>query len=167
MAAATALTGRFVAAHPRSLSAAVMLSLAGFGVTAFGIAPMAPDASELPKRLVTESVTPDGIQSQLDALAEHELQLYRTTADAGSGYTTVLGGDRFPYHGRFVPGNANAIGFEDLVVIEDYEFCRAVADGRPFSPGFGDAVDVVSVQAALLRSVASGRWEDVTSLRED
>jgi len=25
----------------------------------------------------------------------------------------------------------------------------------------------VSVQAALLRSVASGRWEDVTSLRED
>jgi len=78
VAAATALTGRFVAAHPRSLSAAVMLSLAGFGVTAFGIAPMAPDASELPKRLVTESVTPDGIQSQLDALAEHELQLYRT-----------------------------------------------------------------------------------------
>jgi predicted dehydrogenase len=97
----------------------------------------------------------------------NELQLYRATADAGSGYTTVLGGDRFPYHGRFVPGNANAIGFEDLVVIEDYEFCRAVAEGRPFSPGFSDAVDVVSVQAALLRSVASGRWEDVVSLRED
>jgi murein DD-endopeptidase MepM/ murein hydrolase activator NlpD len=54
-----------------------MLSLAGFGVTAFGIAPMAPDASDLPKRLVTESVTPDDIQPQLDALAEHELQLYR------------------------------------------------------------------------------------------
>ena len=87
--------------------------------------------------------------------------------DPGSGYTTVLGGDRFPYHGRFVPGNANAIGFEDLVVIEDYEFCRAVAEGRPFSPGFGDAVEWVSVQAALLRSVASGRWEDVVSLRED
>ena len=66
----------------------------------------------------------------------NELQLYRATADPGSGYTTVLGGDRFPYHGRFVPGSANAIGYEDLVVIEDYEFCRAVAEDRPFTPGF-------------------------------
>ena len=47
---------------------------------------------------------------------------------SGSGYTTVFGGDRFPYHGRFVPGSANAIGYEDLVVIEDYEFCCAVAE---------------------------------------
>jgi murein DD-endopeptidase MepM/ murein hydrolase activator NlpD len=78
IASATARTGRFVSSHPRSLSAAVMLGLAGFGVTAFGIAPMAPDAADIPKRLVTESVTPDGIQSQLDALAEHELELYRT-----------------------------------------------------------------------------------------
>ena len=78
VAVAIARTGGFVSAHPRSLSAAVMLSLAGFGVTAFGIAPMAPDAADIPKRMVTENVTPDGIQSQLDALAEHELQLYRT-----------------------------------------------------------------------------------------
>jgi len=97
----------------------------------------------------------------------NELQLYRATADAGSGYTTVLGGDRFPYHGRFVPGNANPIGYEDLVAIEDYEFCRAVAEERPFTPGFEDAVEVVSVQAALLRSVQSSCWEDVVSLRED
>ncbi|MES2100543.1 MAG: M23 family metallopeptidase [Pseudomonadota bacterium] len=78
VASATARTGRFVSAHPRSLSAAVMLGLAGFGVTAFGIAPMAPDAADIPKRLVTEIVVPDEIQSQLDALAEHELELYRT-----------------------------------------------------------------------------------------
>jgi murein DD-endopeptidase MepM/ murein hydrolase activator NlpD len=78
VAAAAAHTGRFVSAHPRSLSAAVLVALAGFGVTAFGIAPLAPDAANIPKRLVTEDVTPDGIQSQLDALAEHELQLYRT-----------------------------------------------------------------------------------------
>ena len=77
VASATARTGRFVSAHPRSLSAAVMIGLAGFGVTAFGIAPMAPDAADIPKRLVTEIVVSDGIQSQLDALAEHELELYR------------------------------------------------------------------------------------------
>ena len=97
----------------------------------------------------------------------NELQLYRAADDPGSGYTTVLGGDRFPYHGRFAPGNANPIGYEDLVVVEDYEFCRAVAEDRPFTPGFEDAVETVSVQAALLRSVQSGCWEDVVSLRED
>ncbi len=50
------------------------------------------------------------------------------------GYTTVFGGDRFPYHGHFVPGSANGIGFEDLVVIEDYEFMRAVAEERRSRP---------------------------------
>lgn len=55
-----------------------MVMLAGFGVTAFGVSQLAPDASDLPRRLVTEIVTPNAIQSQLDALAEHELQLYRT-----------------------------------------------------------------------------------------
>src|SRR5215203_2471446 len=84
-----------------------------------------------------------------------------------SGYTTVYGGERFPYHGNFVPGSANGIGFEDLVVIEDYEFCRAVAERRPHRPGFEDALAAVSVQAALLRSTESGRWEDVVSLQEE
>jgi predicted dehydrogenase len=97
----------------------------------------------------------------------NELQLYRATGDRGSGYATVFGGDRFPYHGHFVPGSANGIGFEDLVVIEDFEFCRAVAEGRPFSPGFAEAVEWVSVQAALLRSVQTGGWEPVVSLREE
>ena len=43
--------------------------------------------------------------------------------------------------------------------IEDYEFCRAIAEERPFSPGFNEAVEWVSVQAALLKSVQTGRWE--------
>ncbi len=60
-----------------------------------------------------------------------ELRLYRATEDRGSGYTTVLGGDRFGHHSAFVPGSGNPIGFEDLIVIEDHEFCRAVAEGQP------------------------------------
>jgi predicted dehydrogenase len=97
----------------------------------------------------------------------NELQLYRATEDRGSGYTTVLGGDRFPYHGAFVPGAGNPIGFEDLVVIEDYEFCRAVAEERPFAPGFEDALQWARVQEALLRSARSGTWEDVMALEEE
>jgi predicted dehydrogenase len=97
----------------------------------------------------------------------NELRLYRVTADPGSGYTTVLGGERFGHHGAFVPGAGNPIGFEDLVVIEDHEFCRAVADGALFAPGFEQALDWAAVQAALLRSHESGRWEAVEPLEPE
>ena len=72
----------------------------------------------------------------------NELQLYLVEDELHTGYRTVFGGDRFPYHGQFVPGSANGIGFEDLVVIEDYEFCRAVAEERPYEPGFAQALAV-------------------------
>ncbi len=94
----------------------------------------------------------------------NELRLYRSTEDRGSGYTTVLGGDRFGHHGVFVPGAGNPIGYEDLVTIEDYEFCRAVAEERRYAPGFEDALAGAAVQDALLRSAASGRWADVVDL---
>jgi murein DD-endopeptidase MepM/ murein hydrolase activator NlpD len=69
--------GRLAGRHPRSLAAMVALSLAGFGATAWGIA-AAPDAADLPRRLVTEEVTHDDITSQLEALAEHDLELHRS-----------------------------------------------------------------------------------------
>jgi predicted dehydrogenase len=92
----------------------------------------------------------------------NELQLYLVEDELHTGYRTVFGGDRFPYHGHFVPGSANGIGFEDLVVIEDYEFCRSVAAGGEHTPSFRDALAWVKVQAALLRSAETGAWEDVT-----
>lgn len=97
----------------------------------------------------------------------NELRLYRATEDRGSGYVTVLGGDRFGHHGAFVPGSGNAIGFEDLVTIEDYEFCTAVAEGRPYEPSFEQALEWASVQAALLRSAQKGTWESVRSLLDE
>jgi predicted dehydrogenase len=97
----------------------------------------------------------------------NELRLYRATEDRGSGYTTVLGGDRFPHHGVFVPGGGNPIGFEDLVTIEDYEFCAALAEGRPYEPGFEEALQWASVQEAVLRSAESGGWEPVLPVLDD
>jgi len=93
----------------------------------------------------------------------NELQLY-LTKDQARGYTTVYAGDRYPYHGHFVPGDANAIGFEDMKVIEDYEFLSSVAAHRQHKPGFAEAVDYVSVQQAMLTSWASERWETVKRL---
>lgn len=105
----------------------------------------------------------------------NELRHYRRPADRfgsdplspgalNTGYTTVLGGDRFPHHGAFVPGAGNAIGFEDLVAIEDHEFCAALAADRSFTPSLEAALAWSEVQAALLRSVDSGHWEDVVPL---
>jgi predicted dehydrogenase len=97
----------------------------------------------------------------------NELQLYLRSDGRYAGYRTILAGERFPYHGNFVPGNANGIGFEDLVLIEDLELMRSIAEKRPFQPGFEDAVRYVSVQDALLRSVASGAWEPVKTVRSE
>ena len=58
----------------------------------------------------------------------------------------------------------SGIGYEDLKVIEDYEFLSSVAAGRPHVPGFAEAIDYVSVQDALLRSWRSEKWEPVTRL---
>jgi predicted dehydrogenase len=94
----------------------------------------------------------------------NELRYYRRSDDVDSGWTTVYGGDRFPYHGNFVPGSANGIGFEDLVTIEDHEFLEALATGAPYAPGFAEAADFAAVQAALVRSWDSAAWEIVTPL---
>jgi predicted dehydrogenase len=96
----------------------------------------------------------------------NELELYLAGPEPHTGYTTVLGGDRFPYHGSFVPGSANAIGFEDLIAIEDLEFLNAIARGTPYEPGFEEALAAVAVQAALVRSWESGAWEDVVPVAE-
>ncbi|MGZ4380058.1 MAG: Gfo/Idh/MocA family protein [Gaiellaceae bacterium] len=91
----------------------------------------------------------------------NELRVYRAVGGPDTGYTTVFGGDRFSYHGNFVPGSANGIGFEDLIAIEDYEFLNAVARDEPYEPGFDAALEYVAVQDALIRSWDSMSWEDV------
>ena len=78
LASAGTETRNFVTRHPRTLAATVVGVLMGAAVTAFAIAPMAPDAADLPRRVVTESVTPDDVGSQLETLASHELSLYRS-----------------------------------------------------------------------------------------
>ena len=69
---------RWAHAHPRKLAAGTVAVLGGFAVTAFGLAPMAPDASDLPRHVVTEAFVPEGLDGQLDALAAQHLTLSRS-----------------------------------------------------------------------------------------
>lgn len=63
--------------HHRGIAAAVLAVLFGTAVTAFGVAPLAPDAADLPKRMVAEQVEPPDWQAQIEALGEFELELIR------------------------------------------------------------------------------------------
>ena len=100
----------------------------------------------------------------LETMNEMKLWLADDASVGNGGYVTLRAGEAHPYHAAFVPGEANPIGFEDLVTAEDHEYLSAVAQGRPHSAGFEQAVNYISVQAALLRSWVSGSWEDVITL---
>ncbi len=82
-------------AHPRRLAAGTLTVLGALAGTAFGLAPMAPDASALPKRIITEAFTPADIDTQLDALAAQHLVLARSEVtranDTASTLTKRLG----------------------------------------------------------------------------
>jgi predicted dehydrogenase len=96
----------------------------------------------------------------------NELRVHLAADRPETGYTTVLGGERFPPHGVFAPGSGIGIGFEDLIAIEDFAFVEAVARDESHEPGFDEALAVAYVQEALVRSWSSGRWEDVRALAE-
>ena len=98
----------------------------------------------------------------------NELQLYLPDADGGrDGYIRLVGGDRYPYHGSFNPGEGSGLGYEDMKVIEAYNFLQAVAEGAQRAPGLTEALAAAEVHAAMIRSWGSGAWEDVTRLRLD
>ena len=111
--------------------------------------------------------TKGALRWNLETMNELEVFIVDESDTAPRGYTKVYAGERYPYHGNFVPGDANSIGYEDLKVIENYEFLSAVERGEQHEPGFAEAVDYVSFQDAWVRSCESGSWTDVVSLRED
>ncbi|UXH79308.1 M23 family metallopeptidase [Roseateles amylovorans] len=67
----------FAARHPRALTGTVVGVLGGFAVTAFGIAPMAPDAADLPQREITEAIAIQSLDEQLSELAAFDPGLSR------------------------------------------------------------------------------------------
>lgn len=95
----------------------------------------------------------------------NELLYYKKDEVVETGFTKILSGDRFDFHGAFVPGQGNSLGTEDLICIEDYSFLTAWVTGESFKPSFREAVNVVNVQAALIKSWDSKSWEKVPSIK--
>lgn len=70
--------------HPKRVTGSLAALLLGTGVTAFGVAPLAPDAASLPVRQVLEAVQPLPTQPQSEALADFRFKLFRTESTRSS-----------------------------------------------------------------------------------
>ncbi len=80
---------RLLRRHPKRVTGSLAALLLGTGVTAFGVAPLAPDAAMLPVRQVLEAVQSLPTEAQTDALSSFRFKLFRSeitrstdTADA-------------------------------------------------------------------------------------
>lgn len=73
-----------LARHPKRLAGGVLGVLGSFAITAFGIAPLAPDAAQLPQTLVVQALQVPGLTQQVADLAEHPLDLYRSVVMRGN-----------------------------------------------------------------------------------
>jgi len=80
------------------------------------------------------------------------------------GYTRILSGPEHPYHAHFNPAVGTGLGYDDLKIIEAYEFLKSIADGQLSQPSFSEAVAVANVQAAIARSWETRAWERIQSV---
>lgn len=91
----------------------------------------------------------------------NELERHTCTSDGDAGWTTVAMGPQHPDFARFQPGAGIGMCYDDLKVIEAACFLQSVADGRQREPGVREMNDAASVIDAIVRSCASGAWEEV------
>ncbi|GAA2219216.1 Gfo/Idh/MocA family oxidoreductase [Streptomyces nogalater] len=81
----------------------------------------------------------------------------------GTGYrdqpvSTVYVGPGAGEFAAFQPGAANAMGYDDLKVIEACRFVRSVAEGTPYGTTLADAVHSARALDAMERSARTGGW---------
>jgi murein DD-endopeptidase MepM/ murein hydrolase activator NlpD len=76
--------------HPRRITGTLAALLLGTGVTAFGVAPLAPDAADLPVRQVLEAVQSLPTEAQTEALGDFRFKLFRTETTRSSDTADTL-----------------------------------------------------------------------------
>ena len=76
---------------------------------------------------------------------------------------TVFVGPGHGEYAAFQPGSATSMGYDDLKVIEAYNFLRSIADKTPVGSTLADAVRSAAALDAMTESARSGAWVTVTS----
>ncbi|MEU7412976.1 Gfo/Idh/MocA family oxidoreductase [Streptomyces sp. NPDC042638] len=88
----------------------------------------------------------------------NELGVSRGTAYQDQPVSTVYVGPDAGEFAAFQPGAGNAMGYDDLKVIEAHRFVRSIAEGRSYGTTLADAVHSATVLDAMAESAVSGRW---------
>ncbi len=91
----------------------------------------------------------------------NELGVSTGTSYQDQPVSTVFVGPGDGEFGAFQPGAANAMGYDDLKVIEAERFVRSVGEGTPYGATLADAVWSAAAVGAMSRSVELGAWVEV------
>ncbi|MGA5036495.1 Gfo/Idh/MocA family protein [Streptomyces capoamus] len=95
----------------------------------------------------------------------NELRVGRGTAYQDQPVSTVYVGPGAGEFAAFQPGAANAMGYDDLKVIEAYGFVRSIAEGTSYGTTLADAVYSATALDAMAESARSGRWGSLRARR--
>ncbi|MEV7388719.1 MULTISPECIES: Gfo/Idh/MocA family oxidoreductase [unclassified Streptomyces] len=87
-----------------------------------------------------------------------ELGVSRGTSYQDQPVSTVYVGPGHGEYGAFQPGSANAMGYDDLKVIEAHNFLRSIAEGTAYGATLEDAVHSATALDAMSRSAEQGTW---------
>uniref|UniRef100_UPI00215D70EA Gfo/Idh/MocA family oxidoreductase n=1 Tax=Streptomyces sp. WELS2 TaxID=2749435 RepID=UPI00215D70EA len=88
----------------------------------------------------------------------NELGVCRGTGYRDQPVSTVHVGPGAGEFAAFQPGAANAMGYDDLKVIEACRFVRSIAEGTPYGTTLADAVHGARALDAMARSAQTGGW---------
>jgi predicted dehydrogenase len=88
----------------------------------------------------------------------NELGVSTGTAYQDQAVSTVFVGPTHGFYAAFQPGAATAMGYDDLKVIEAYQFLRSIAEGTAHGTTLDDAARSAEALDAMARSVETGGW---------
>jgi predicted dehydrogenase len=87
-----------------------------------------------------------------------ELGVSVGTAYQDQAVSTIYVGPGSGDYAAFQPGSANSMGYDDLKVIEAYNFLRSIAEGKPYGSTVADAVRSATALDAMVESASKGSW---------
>jgi predicted dehydrogenase len=87
-----------------------------------------------------------------------ELGVSTGTAYQDQPVSTVFAGPGHDGYAAFQPASATSMGYDDLKVIEAYNFLRSVAEGTAHGATLDDAVRSATALDAMISSAESGEW---------